>query len=136
MQDLNGTWREGQPNPGISSNVFNPGDKTSKPTGTSTEKLEMYYTYKLSQNYPNPFNPSTQIGYQLQEEAIVSVKLYDLLGNELKTLVSQVQVKGNYIINFNANDLASGVYIYKIVAKPLKDGKSPFVEARKMILSK
>ncbi|MFZ5946593.1 MAG: T9SS type A sorting domain-containing protein [Stygiobacter sp.] len=136
LQDPNGTWVQGQPNPGLSANVFNPGDKNSKPTGTSNEKLEMIYTYRLNQNYPNPFNPNTQISYQLQEESAVTIKIYDLLGNELETLVNQIQTKGNYNFNFNANGFASGVYIYKLVAKPLKDEKRPFIEVKKMILSK
>lgn len=136
LQDPNGTWRQGQPNPGLSANVFNPGDKNSKPTGTSIEKPEMFYTYRLNQNYPNPFNPNTQISYQLQDESLVSIKIYDLLGKELKTLVNQVQTKGNYEVYFNAFNFASGVYLYKLEAKPLNDEKRPFIEIKKMILSK
>lgn len=72
--------------------------------------------YELSQNYPNPFNPSTTIKYSIPQQGIVKLKVYNLLGQEVVTLVSQVQNAGNYSVDFNASNLASGMYIYKLNA--------------------
>lgn len=70
--------------------------------------------YTLSQNYPNPFNPSTTINYQLPKAGVVTLKIYDILGREVKTLVNDFKAKGRYSVNFNAGELASGVYIYRL----------------------
>ena len=74
------------------------------------------YRFALEQNYPNPFNPVTNIRYQVAESGFVSVKIYDLLGNELKTLVNEEKPAGNYTIQFDGNSFASGVYlcVYKV----------------------
>ena len=72
--------------------------------------------FKLNQNYPNPFNPSTTISYTIPHENFVTLKIYDLLGNEVKNLVSQEQKAGNYNIKFNAEGLSSGIYFYRIQA--------------------
>lgn len=71
-------------------------------------------TFGLSQNFPNPFNPSTVINYQIPEKGNVSLKLFDILGNEVATLVSAEQEAGSYNLTFNASGLASGTYIYKL----------------------
>jgi len=70
--------------------------------------------YDLFQNYPNPFNPSTTITYQHPKDGIVTLKIFDTLGNEVTTLVSEFKSKGKYEVNFNASALASGVYFYQI----------------------
>ncbi len=70
-------------------------------------------TYALSQNYPNPFNPSTIINYQIPEDGLVTLKIYDVLGREIKTLVNEQKTTGRYEVKFNASTLASGVYIYQ-----------------------
>ncbi len=70
--------------------------------------------YSLSQNYPNPFNPSTIIHYEIPNDGLVTLKIYDDLGREVKTLVNQYQSKGRYDINFNASSLASGIYFYQL----------------------
>ncbi len=72
--------------------------------------------YKLLQNYPNPFNPTTTIQYSIPKQGIVSLKVYDLLGQEMATLVNNEQDAGNYTVDFDASKLASGVYIYKLSA--------------------
>ena len=71
--------------------------------------------YTLSQNYPNPFNSATTIRYSLVNPAFVSLILYDVLGREVKRLVNEQQESGNYEVNINANELASGVYFYRII---------------------
>lgn len=83
--------------------------------------------YKLDQNYPNPFNPTTIIQYQIPKEGYVTIKLYDVLGKELKNLVNEQKRAGYYSFNFNANGLASGVYIYKIIS-------NNFMQSKKMVL--
>ena len=83
--------------------------------------------FSLSQNFPNPFNPSTVISYQLPVGGQVSLKVYDILGNEVSTLVNKFQTAGKYNIDFKASLLPSGIYFYR-----LQTGS--FVETRKMIL--
>ena len=85
--------------------------------------------FSLSQNYPNPFNPSTVIKYQLPKTSQVTLKVYDLLGNEIGTLVNEEKPAGFYEIELNALRLSSGFYIYKITA-------GNYVQTRKMILLK
>jgi len=70
--------------------------------------------FSLKQNYPNPFNPSTKIEYSLPEAAYVQLKVYDILGNEVATLVNEEQSAGTYRADFTGNDLASGLYIAKL----------------------
>ncbi|MFN3427377.1 MAG: T9SS type A sorting domain-containing protein, partial [Candidatus Thermochlorobacter sp.] len=75
------------------------------------------FEYKLEQNYPNPFNPATNIKYSIRSAGLVSLKVYDLLGREVATLVNQVQQPGEYQVTFNASNLtASGMYIYRLQA--------------------
>ncbi len=85
--------------------------------------------YALAQNYPNPFNPSTNIKYSIPEASFVQLKVYDILGNEVATLVNEEQNIGNYNIEFNASALPSGVYFYRIQA-------GSFVDTKKMLLLK
>lgn len=70
--------------------------------------------FALYQNYPNPFNPSTVISYQLSVNSFVNLKVYDFLGNEITTLVNEYQPEGKYYLTFNAQNLSSGVYYYKL----------------------
>jgi hypothetical protein len=85
--------------------------------------------YDLSQNYPNPFNPTTTINYQLPEKNHVTLRIYDVLGNLVKTLVDGEQAPGYYNVTWNAGGLASGVYIYRIMS-------GSFVSTKKLILLK
>ncbi|MDP4117126.1 MAG: T9SS type A sorting domain-containing protein [Bacteroidota bacterium] len=85
--------------------------------------------YRLDQNYPNPFNPSTTINYQLPKDGHVSLKIYDILGNEVASLVNEYKNHGNYSVNYNASRLSSGVYIYRIIT-------GGFISSKKMILIK
>lgn len=85
--------------------------------------------FDLKQNYPNPFNPSTSIQYAIGNRQFVQIKIYDVLGNEITTLVNEVKPQGRYEVNFNAGSLANGVYIYKIQT-------GDFISSKKMILIK
>ena len=80
-------------------------------------------TFTLEQNYPNPFNPSTSISYSIPTSSFVSLKVYDILGNEVATLVNQTQAAGNYKISFDASNLSNGVYLYSIKADNFSDVK-------------
>ena len=77
-------------------------------------------TFGLYQNYPNPFNPTTKIRYQIPEAGNISLKVYNLLGSEVATLVNEEKSAGNYEVEFNASQFASGIYIYTLKS----DGKA------------
>ena len=85
--------------------------------------------FKLSQNFPNPFNPSTSIQYAISSTQFVTLKVYDLLGREVATLVNEEKTTGSYEVEFDGNNLTSGIYFYKLKA-------GSFVETKKMILLK
>ncbi len=86
-------------------------------------------SYALKQNYPNPFNPTTKIGFQVPKLEFVSLKVYDVLGNEVVTLLNEKKSAGTYEINFDASSLSSGVYYYQVKA-------GNFVQTKKMIVLK
>jgi len=98
-------------------------------TGVGNNGLEPVSTYKLYNNYPNPFNPSTTIKYSVAEKSFVSLKIYNIAGSEVASIVNREQTAGEYEVNFNARELTSGVYLYKLQA-------GSFVETKKMILMK
>jgi len=85
--------------------------------------------FKLSQNYPNPFNPSTIIEYSLPQYGYVTLKIYDILGREIATLINEEKPIGSYEVEFDATGLTSGIYFYRI--------QTPnFTQTKKMILLK
>jgi hypothetical protein len=90
--------------------------------------------FELSQNYPNPFNPETQISYQISIPSKVTLKVYDVLGNDVATLVDDYKSIGRYDVNFDASNLSSGLYFYKLEATA--NNKNVFREVRKMLLLK
>ena len=98
-------------------------------TGIRTDKNVIPASYKLEQNFPNPFNPSTTIKYSVHKEGLVKITLYDVLGREVTSLVNEVKPVGNYEVNFNASNLTSGVYFYRMQA-------GSFIQVKKMILMK
>jgi hypothetical protein len=91
---------------------------------------ELPKNYSLSQNYPNPFNPSTKINYSIPVAGNVTLKIYDILGREIRTLISnELKAAGEYTINFDASDLPSGIYFYRLQS-------DDFAQVNKMILLK
>ena len=101
---------------------------TLLPTNVENDKA-LPTEFNLEQNYPNPFNPSTTIQYQIPQDGMVKLKIYDILGAEVATLVNEEKVAGKYVVNFNASSFTSGVYFYKIQS-------GSFINSKKMILLK
>ena len=95
----------------------------------SEEETTAPKEFSLSQNFPNPFNPVTIISYQLPETGFVTLKVYDILGNKVVTLVNDEKPTGSYNVSFDASKLPSGVYYYKMRA-------GNYVETKKMMLLK
>jgi hypothetical protein len=98
-------------------------------TGITGKETGIPESYKLSQNYPNPFNPSTNIEFSIPKNGYVELKIYNLLGKEVATLVSDPYQAGSYIVSFDASTLSSGIYFYKISV-------NDFVDTKKMMLIK
>ncbi|MDI6766355.1 MAG: T9SS type A sorting domain-containing protein, partial [Bacteroidota bacterium] len=114
--------------------VINPAELISvKLLITLAGEVELPKEFALHQNYPNPFNPTTKIKYDLPKDSKVSLKIYNLLGQEVLTLVDENQNAGFKSVTWDAGDLPSGVYIYKLSAE--SEGKS-FVDVRKVVLMK
>ncbi|MBK7632779.1 MAG: T9SS type A sorting domain-containing protein [Ignavibacteriales bacterium] len=98
-------------------------------TGVMNEGSNIVATYSLSQNYPNPFNPTTKIQFSIPKSNKVVIKVFDILGTEIETVVNKEKPVGTYELNWNASNLPSGVYFYQLRA-------GNFVQTRKMILLK
>jgi len=88
----------------------------------------------LQQNYPNPFNPATTINYSLSAESWVNLKVYNILGQEIAVLINSRISSGNHTVNFNADKLPAGIYIYKIIVSGIEG--SSFSSVKKMIIQK
>ncbi len=106
---------------------FNGSFEYSKEVNVIVKNVPAEFT--LSQNYPNPFNPSTNIDFQISQNVFVSLKVYDEIGNEVATLINERRNGGNYSIKFNASNLTSGIYYYRLTA-------GNFTSVKKLILLK
>jgi len=98
-------------------------------TGVESNTVSIPGVYSLSQNYPNPFNPATKISFSIPKQGFVNMKVYDILGKEVMTLVNEIKQPGNYDVNFNGSNFASGVYFYRIES-------DNFVDIKRMMLIK
>jgi hypothetical protein len=98
---------------------------------TSVENLSTYLPalFNLDQNYPNPFNPSTNISFSIPTKSFVSLKVFDVIGREVATLMSQEKPVGTYNVSFDASKLPSGVYFYRLTA-------GGFTQVKKMLMIK
>jgi len=105
------------------------------PTGVGTN-VELPQQFVLYQAYPNPFNPMTTIRFDLPKAAKVSLKVYNVLGQEVVTLADEVRDAGSHRIHFNAAGLASGVYFYRLMSTPPGSRGFDQVATRKVILVK
>ena len=92
-------------------------------TGLVKPFVGVVHSYSLAQNYPNPFNPTTTINYSVSKPGLVSLKVYDALGKEIETLVNEEKSTGYYSVNFNAKNLSSGIYFYRMKAGAYTDTK-------------
>jgi plastocyanin len=92
--------------------------------------------FSLKQNYPNPFNPSTSIQYTIGIKQFVSLKVFNILGNEVAALVNEEKPAGTYEVTFNAKNFPSGVYLYKLQTGPSTGSGQVFIDTKKMILLK
>ena len=99
------------------------------PTGVKDVNNKMPVSFSLSQNYPNPFNPSTQISFSVPYGSNVNITIYDILGNEVTNLINGYYAPGTYKVRWNAQNYASGIYLYKIEA-------GNFINIKKMVLLK
>jgi len=102
---------------------------TTDPTINVVNENNYANSYYLFQNYPNPFNPSTRISYNVGEPGLVQLKVYNILGVEVASLVNELKNSGNYSVDFNAANFSSGVYFYSLSV-------NNFTQTRKMILEK
>jgi photosystem II stability/assembly factor-like uncharacterized protein len=100
---------------------------------TATAKNPVKEQVHLNQNYPNPFNPSTVINYTVNDNSNISIKVYDMTGREIRTLVNTFQNAGTYSVNFNAVNLASGIYFYVL---KVNSGTNEITKTMRMILTK
>ena len=96
---------------------------------TVNETNDIVRNFQLQQNYPNPFNPTTTIKYQIPELSFVTIKVYDVLGNKIATLVNEEKPTGSYEVEFDAIGLPSGIYFYRLQAYD-------FTQTKKMLLLK
>lgn len=118
LGDPNGIWRPGQPNPGALSAVTNPGD----PNSTAVENFAGVPTsYRLLNNYPNPFNPSTTIAFDIPQSENVSLKIFNINGELVRTVTNENLPAGHFEKiwdgkNENGNEVSSGIYIYRLTA--------------------
>ncbi len=122
-------WRVSATNAQGTSSYSTTASFTTGQTTAVDELAEVPLEFELFQNYPNPFNPTTIIDYTIARESFVQLRIYDLLGREIKTLVDQRIPAGKHTVQFEANELQSGVYVYRFNA-------AGFVESKKMILAK
>ena len=124
-QDIHGSW------------IFKVSDQASGDTGRvenyclnilynsvlAVNNQQIPVKFELAQNYPNPFNPVTHIRYSVPKQSFVLIRIYDILGREVKTVVNETRIAGNYEIEFNASYLASGIYFYRMESGDFTDVK-------------
>jgi hypothetical protein len=121
----------------INGTLTGSGTFCNAPLAVEIDTLLIPHKFELSQNYPNPFNPSTRIQYQVSSISHVILKVYDVLGNEVATLVNEEKPAGSYEVEFDAAGLSSGMYFYKLQAgNPSTSSGQGFVETKKMLLLK
>jgi hypothetical protein len=104
-------------------------------SGVGKEEL-LPTEFALYQNYPNPFNPSTTFKFGIPEASKVSLKIYDVLGREVATIIDKDLQPGYYAIPFNGDNLSSGAYFYRMIATRSSDESQTFVETKKLLLMK
>ncbi len=123
---VEGTYSVAQYNAVYGQLLAKESNSNSSPGNSINEKKVTEYSIS---NYPNPFNPTTTINYQLPQDGLVTIKIYDMLGKEVSTLVNEFKNTGRYNVSFNASNLASGTYLYQLKV-------NDFVATKKLVLLK
>lgn len=129
IDEIPGTSLFADNNSASYNNSWNYESFTVNVTTDVNDNVASVNDFKLSQNYPNPFNPSTKIEYSIAERSNVVIKVFDMLGREVSTLVNSSKEAGSYEVNFDASNLSSGLYVYTINA-------GTFTSSKKMVLMK
>jgi len=120
---------------GTSYNTYRVWGKLNPLTsGISEPSTGLPIQFKLHQNYPNPFNPSTTIKFEIPKTAFVTLKIYNILGQEVAEVLNEEKQPGAYTINWNASGFTSGVYFYKLTAQDIVNHSNKFLEVKKLIL--
>jgi len=113
------------------------GDTFGTLVSVNTAGPELPKEYTLYQNYPNPFNPNTKIRYEVPVSAFVSLKIYNVLGEEVATLANEKREPGLYVVEWNGSKYPSGIYFYRLVAIAITSGQTEkFITTKKMVLLK
>ena len=113
----------------LRNNISNARDIYNNQLANNHGGGEIPLTYDLSQNYPNPFNPGTKIDYEIPEAGRVTIRIYNILGKLVKTLIDEDKQPGKYTLKFNPNGLASGVYFYQLTV-------NSYTSTKKLVLLK
>lgn len=130
IDEIPGTSLFADNNSASNNNSWNYESFTVPVTGAvDVEDNSVVNTFELNQNYPNPFNPSTSIKFSVAERSNVTLKVFDMLGREVATLVNSAKEAGSYEVNFDASDLSSGLYVYTL-------NTGNFTSTKKMMLMK
>lgn len=103
-------------------------------SAVETEAGNGPYSFALQQNYPNPFNPSTRINFSVAQPGLVTLKVYDVLGSEVATVVNEPKAAGHYSVNWNAAGLSSGVYLYRMAVT--SEQGTLFNDVKRLVLLK
>jgi hypothetical protein len=120
----------------INSGLFADTAFAGRVVGVEDSKPSIPSEYSLGQNFPNPFNPTTVISYQLSVDSKADLRIYDLLGREVAVLVNGIVNAGYHELRFDATELTSGVYLYRLHAGPLISVGQGYVETRRLIVLK
>ena len=108
---------------------------SNSPTFVEEASIGTPRTFSLLQNYPNPFNPSTTISFILPSKSFVSLKVFDMIGREVATLASGELSAGTYTRQWNASNMSSGIYFYRLVANDIHSGQhGKVIETKKLVL--
>lgn len=122
-------WSPAIITPGCNDNLICSGTGSSSPTGFEEDNINLITKYSLRQNYPNPFNPVTTIKYDIPENSFVTIKVYDVSGKEVVSLVNEIKSYGSFEVKFSGENLSTGIFYYKLTA-------GNYSEVKKMILIK
>ncbi len=100
------------------------------------QRIDLPSGFELSRNYPNPFNPTTTLSFVISHPSFVTLTVYDVLGREVATLVNEVKQAGEYAVPWNAEGIASGVYLYRLSAGSVSGQAGEFMDIKKMLILK